>query len=112
VEQFRSQGVAIETVIALGGIPQRSEFAMQTAADVLAMPIRVVAAEQACALGAAMLASVAAGLSPDVGRAQKKMGGGFRRTYRPDPARARLYDGLYAKYKALGAALEQPLRGM
>lgn len=112
VEQFRSQGVPIETVIALGGIPQKSPFAMQTAADVLAMPIRVVAAEQACALGAAMLAAVAAGLYPDVRRAQKGMGGGFSRTYQPDPARVKLYDGLYAKYKELGAALERPLRGL
>jgi len=112
VEQFRSQGVPIETVIALGGISQKSPFAMQTAADVLSMPIRVVAAEQACALGAAMLAAVAAGVYPDVLHAQKRMGGGFSRTYEPDPARVGLYDGLYARYKALGAVLEQPLRGL
>ncbi len=37
---------------------------MQVTADVMGMPIRVVASDQACALGAGMLAAVAAGIYP------------------------------------------------
>jgi L-ribulokinase len=51
VDQFRKEGVAIDSVIALGGIARKSPFVMQLTADVLGMPIRVVASDQACALG-------------------------------------------------------------
>ena len=51
VEQFRKEGVPINAVIAQGGIARKSPFVMQVTADVLGMPIRVVASDQACALG-------------------------------------------------------------
>ena len=60
VEQFRKEGVPINAVIAQGGIARKSPFVMQVTADILGMPIRVVASDQACALGAGMLAAAAA----------------------------------------------------
>jgi L-ribulokinase len=74
------------------------------------VPIQVVASEQACALGAAMFAAVAAGLYPSVTSAQEKIGSGFSRTFTPDRERARAYEGLYRKYLQLGRALEPLLR--
>ena len=74
------------------------------------MLIQVVASEQACALGAAMFAAVAAGLYAGVTEAQQKIGSGFSRTFTPDPGRAGLYQGLYRKYLELGRALEPLLR--
>ncbi len=106
VEQFRKEGVTIGSVIALGGIARRSPFVMQITADVLGMPIKVVASEQACALGAGMFAAVAAGIYPSVTEAQKRMGSGFDMTFTPDRKRAAVYDGLYRKYLALGDSLE------
>lgn len=110
LERFQREGVRAERVVALGGIAQKSPFVMQVTADVLNVPIQVVASEQACALGAAMFAAVAAGLYPRVTEAQERIGSGFSRTYTPDPQRARAYQGLYKRYLALGRALEPLLR--
>jgi len=110
VERFRAEGVVIEDVVALGGIAQKSPFVMQVTADVLNMPIKVATSEQTCALGAAMFAAVAAGIYDSVADAQVKMGSGFSRTYTPDPANAKVYDGLYKKYLQLGRTLEQQLQ--
>ncbi len=63
------------------------------------MPIKVAASDQTCALGSAMAASVVAGIHPDIAAAQKAMGGGFEREYKPDPVRAKKYEMLYNKYK-------------
>jgi L-ribulokinase len=110
VERFREQGVAIEDVVALGGIAQKSPFVMQVNADVLNMPIKVATSEQTCALGAAMFAAVAAGIYDTVAAAQAKMGSGFSRTFAPNPANAAVYDRHYGKYLQLGRTLEQQLR--
>ena len=110
VERFRDEGVAIKEVVALGGIAQKSPFVMQITSDVLNMPIKVATSEQTCALGAAMFAAVAAGIYDSVAAAQGKMGSGFSRTYTPNDANARVYDGLYKKYLKLGQTLEQQLR--
>jgi L-ribulokinase len=109
-ERFEREGVRAQRVVALGGIAQKSPFVMQITADVMNVPIQVVASEQACALGAAMFAAAAAGLYPTVTEAQDKIGSGFSRTFTPDPERARAYDELYRKYLQLGKALEPLLR--
>ena len=112
VDQFRKERVKIGSVIALGGIARKSPFVMQVTADILGMPIRVVASEQTCALGAGMLAAVAAGIYPTVPEAQKRMGSGFDMVFTPDRKRAAAYSRLYAKYLALGKALEGLLKAL
>ena len=54
-----------------------------------------------------MAASVMAGIHKDFESAQKAMGGGFEKEYKPDPARAEKYDELYLKYKKLGSICEK-----
>lgn len=110
VERFHEEGVDIKEVVASGGIPKKSPFVMQVMSDVLNVPVKVSNADQSGALGAAMFASVAAGLYGDVGEAQKKMGGGFLKTYKPDRKNAAVYEKLYERYKAVGSALEDQLR--
>jgi L-ribulokinase len=110
VEQFRKEGVKISQVIALGGIAKKSPFVMQVTCDVLGMPIRVAASDQTCALGAGMFGAVAAGLYRTVEEAQKKMGSGFDRTFKPDRRRAAVYGRLYGKYAEAGTQLESLLR--
>jgi L-ribulokinase len=110
MERFEREGVRAERVVALGGIAQKSPFVMQVTADVMNVPIQVVASEQACALGAAMFAAAAAGLYASVTEAQERIGSGFSRTFTPEPESARRYQGLYQKYLALGRALEPLLR--
>ncbi|MCV9385087.1 ribulokinase [Reichenbachiella ulvae] len=106
-ERFEDEGVAIKGVIALGGVAKKSTFVMQTLSDVLQMPIKVGKSDQTCALGAAMFAATAAGRFEKVEDAMKQMGGGFDKTYEPNPARAEVYNALYKKYCELGEAVEK-----
>jgi L-ribulokinase len=106
VDRFVREGVRIDGVIALGGVAKKSPFVMQIVADVLNMPIKVARSEQACALGSAMAAAVVAGIYSTTAEAQKKMGGGFEKTYTPNPENAAKYQALYAKYLKLGELIE------
>lgn len=105
-DRFTDEGVPIEGVIALGGIPKKSSFVMQVLADVMNRPILVTRSEQACALGAAMFAAVAAELYPSVEDAQKAMSSGFEQEYHPVEENAKKYQILYEKYKTLGHIIE------
>ncbi|OUN58458.1 ribulokinase [Alistipes sp. An66] len=101
-ERFREEGVLIDEVIAIGGIARKSPFVMQTMADIAGMKIRVLDSDQACALGAAMFASVVSGVHPDIATAQQVMKPGFSAEYTPDPQRQAIYDKLYARYQSFG----------
>ncbi|WP_128548603.1 ribulokinase [Larkinella soli] len=106
VERFLSENVPIRKVIAIGGVAKKSPFVMQTLADVLNMPIQIATSEQACALGAAMCAAVAAGVHPSMEAAQAAMGSGFETTYQPRPEVVPVYARLYQQYLKLGRFLE------
>ncbi|MFN8207651.1 MAG: ribulokinase [Bacteroidales bacterium] len=106
-ERFIAEGVRIDGVIALGGVAKKSSFVMQTVCNVLNKPILVARSEQACALGTAMAASVAAGIHPGIPEAQVKMGNGFEMEYTPERDKAAIYDELYADYCRLGAFVEE-----
>ena len=62
--------------------------------------------KQACALGAAMAASVAAGVYNDLGQAQKKMGRGFEKEYYPIADNVEKYKSIYQQYKKFGELVE------
>jgi L-ribulokinase len=109
-DRFISEGVRIEGVIAVGGVAKKNPFVMQIVADILNMPIKVASSDQTCALGAAMAASVVAGVHKNISEAQKAMGGGFENEYRPNPVRARKYEALFIKYKKLGSLIEKELQ--
>lgn len=105
-DRFISEGIRIDGVIALGGVAKKSPFVMQIVADVLNMPIKVARSEQACALGSAMAASVAAGIYPTTAEAQEKMGGGIETEYHPMPENVVKYANLYEQYVKLGRFVE------
>jgi L-ribulokinase len=102
VERFNTEGVKIERVVAIGGVAKKSPYVMQTLANVLQMPIKVVKSEQACALGAAMCAATAAGIYPTLEAAQAAMSSGFDAEYLPDKTTAVVYEKLYQKYCRMG----------
>jgi L-ribulokinase len=54
-----------------------------------------------------MFAAVVAGLYPDIPAAQKALGTPVEKTYVPNPERAKVYDGLYERYKTLGSFAER-----
>ena len=105
-DRFMDEGVRIDGVIALGGVAKKSPFVMQVVADVLNMPIKVARSEQACALGSAMAAAVAAGVYANTADAQKKMGSGIETEYPPIPENVEKYKILYEKYKKFGKFIE------
>lgn len=103
---FREQGVAIESIVGVGGVARKSPLVMQILADVLNMPIEIPANNQTVALGAAMFAAVAAGLYPDIPSAQHAIGSPIDKTYIPNPEMVNVYDRIYRRYKQLGAFVE------
>lgn len=107
IDRFRSEGVRIDGVIALGGVAKKSGFVMQIVTDVLDMPVAVVRSEQTCALGSAMAASVVAGVHENFNEAQKAMGSGFEKEYSPRPEYVAIYKELYKKYLELAECVEK-----
>ncbi len=100
---FIEQGIPIKDVIAIGGVANQSPLVMQTLANVLNMPIKVAAAEQACALGSAMMAAVVGGLYATVAEAQQTMAGGIEKIYHPQAEVVESYRYLFNRYKRLGS---------
>ncbi len=106
-DRFIENNIKIEEVIGIGGISQKSPFVMQVLSDVLGVPIKVVKSSQACALGAAMFASVAAGVHPTIEHAQQVMGQGFEYEYKPNMENHAQYMKMYEKYRHLGKHIEE-----
>ena len=106
VERFQSEGVPIRQLIGIGGVSKKSPFVMQTLANVLNMPIKIVQSEQACALGAAVCAATAAGIYPDMSTAQAAMASGYDAEFQPQAEKVGVYEKLYGQYVALGEFVE------
>lgn len=107
VERFEDEGIHIDGIIGLGGVAKKSQYIMQTLANVLNMPIKIARSDQVCARGAAMFAATAAGLFENVNDAKNVMGNGFDKTYEPDVDKARVYQNLYSQYKSFGNFIEK-----
>ena len=110
IERFREEGVPIEGIIGIGGVARKSTLMMQTIADVLDMPIHVPSNDQSVALGAAMFASVVAGLYPDIPSAQSSLCSPIEKIYKPIAANVKMYNELYKRYRVLGSFEENENR--
>jgi len=102
-ERFEDEGIAINSVVTIGGISKKSDFVMQVCADVWNCQIDVLESDQSCALGAAILSAVAAGAYNTVGEAQAVMASPVCRQYQPDPENVAIYNRLYQSYEKLGS---------
>ena len=101
-DSFVAKGIKIDSVIAVGGIAQKSPYIMQLLADVIKRPIMVSKSEQSCAMGAAIYAAVAANIYSSILEAEQYMCDGFVSTYSPNSKNFAKYDLLYQKYLNLG----------
>jgi L-ribulokinase len=101
IEAFTNKGVAIDELYACGGLARKMPLLLQIYSDVTGRPIRVAASEQACALGAAIHAAVAAGAYPNIHAAAQRMVRPSQRVYRPNQRHRSVYDQLYAEYTRL-----------
>jgi L-ribulokinase len=105
VDAFRDAGVAVDEIVACGGLPRKSSLLMQIYADVTGLPIRLAASDQTSALGSAMFAAVAAGGRAggydSIVEAAGQMAHLSDVLYRPEPAHRATYDALYRHYVRL-----------
>lgn len=111
LECYEQGNVKVDKIVAIGGVARKSHIGMQILADVTGRDIHVTSDDQAPAIGAAVFASVAAGLYPDVPSAQQALCAPVGRVHVPDAKRKAVYDTLYARYLTLGAWEEQERRG-
>jgi L-ribulokinase len=101
VDSFERAGVAVERIVACGGLPERNRLLMQIYADVTGLEIAVAASAQAPALGSAMFGAVAAGAYDSIRDASRHMAHLSETTYEPNPAHRDTYDALYREYVRL-----------
>lgn len=106
MERFIENKIEIKEVIAIGGISLKSPLVMQILSDVIGVPIKVIKSQQACALGAAMFASVVCGIYKNIEEAQQNMGQGFAFEYYPNMDNHAYYSKVYKKYLSLGKFTE------
>lgn len=105
IEAFEENGVAVNEIVATGGLPGRNKLLMQIYADVTGREFKVAGTEQAGALGSAMFGAVAAGAVrggyDTITEAARKMARLKDVVYTPIPANRAVYDRLYAEYVTL-----------
>ena len=105
IEAFDSNAVAVNEIVACGGLPERNKLLMQIYADVTGREIRVAGTTQSGAFGSAMFAAVAAGKEAGgydtIFEAVRSMAHLRDIVYRPNPARKAVYDQLFAEYLTL-----------
>ena len=101
IDRIREYGVPVERVVCSGGIAEKNAMLMQIYADVTGCEMRVARSSQACALGAAIGASVVGGGHPDFAVAQAAMTGLKEISYRPIPENQTVYEKLFGLYRQL-----------
>jgi xylulokinase len=108
VDRFAALGLGGGEIRVVGG-GGRSRTWMQIKADATGRPVRAVEVGEATALGAAMLAAVAAGTFGDLTEAVGHCVRVAAEPYLPDPGTASVYQDAYAEYRALFDGVEGAL---
>jgi L-ribulokinase len=105
VEAFEKSGVAIDRIVACGGLPERNRLLMQIYADVTGREFRIAASQQTPALGSAMFGAVAAGKAQggydSITEASASMARLRSDTYRVNDENHAVYDELFVEYLRL-----------
>lgn len=102
---LRAAGIPVTELRAVGG-GARSPLWLQLKADLLGLPIRMPAVSDAAALGAALLAGVAAGLYRDPAEAVEAAVR-VEATHTPDTGAAAAYEPFHALYRRLYPAVRE-----
>ncbi|MGH2859305.1 MAG: ribulokinase [Solirubrobacteraceae bacterium] len=101
MDNFEEHGLALDRIVACGGIAERSPLMMQLLADTSGREVAVPEVREIPARGAALFGAVAAGVYPDIGAAIEATRPERVRTYRPDLDAKRTYDRIYEIYRTL-----------
>ncbi|EJZ87735.1 L-ribulokinase [Schaalia turicensis ACS-279-V-Col4] len=100
LEAFEECGIAIERIIACGGLSKKSPLLMQILADVTGREIEVSASANTPALGAALHGALAAGLIEDWDRAAALVSAPSR-IYTPDTEAVAAYERLRQSWRSV-----------
>ena len=101
LENFINHGLAIDRIVASGGIAEKNEMLVQIYADVLGRPITVSDAKMSASRGSAMYAAVAGGAYTDIHEAVRALAVTTGKTYLPIEENVKRYERLYAEYQRL-----------
>ncbi len=101
IENFEQHGLALDQIVACGGIAEKSPLMMQLLADTSGLRVSVPASSQIPARGAALFGALAAGAFADIAGAIAATRPQTARSYDPDPGAKAIYDEVYAIYRAL-----------
>jgi L-ribulokinase len=101
MDNFTEHGMALEQIVACGGIAEKSPLTMQLIADTSGRAVHVPASSEIPARGAALFGAVAAGAFPDIASAIAATRPPIARTYTPDAAAQPVYERVYAIYRSL-----------
>jgi L-ribulokinase len=116
IDNFTQHGIALDEIVACGGIAQRSPLTMQLIADISGLPVTVPASGEVPARGAALFGAVAAGVFDEIGAAVRAAAPPAAHTYLPDGGAFKTYDRVYAIYRelyeTLGSSRAQLLHGL
>jgi L-ribulokinase len=107
MDNFEEHGLECSTIVACGGIAERSPLMMQLLADTSGREVHVPEVKEMSARGAALFGAVAAGVFDDIAGAISATRPTSLRTYTPDPAAKQTYDGVYEIYRRLYELLGQ-----
>lgn len=104
-DTFAGHGLAIDRMVACGGIAERSELLMQLFADVTGCEVEVPDSTQVPARGAALFAAVAADEGGTrvgaIREAAVRLRPAAARVYKPTAAHRSAYEELFSLYRAL-----------
>lgn len=101
IEAFTVQGIDVKELVAAGGLPEKNALLAQIYADVTGRTLKLAGSAQAPALGAAIHATVAAGLYVDIQAASQAMGKLREEVVEPIAENQAVYDVLYDEYRKL-----------
>jgi xylulokinase len=104
VELLEELGVEVKEVRSTGGAA-RSQLWSQIKADVLQKTVLTVNTEETAALGAALLAGLAAGTFSSLEKAVQSMVS-IKERFSPSKGNKKIYDERYKKYVKLYSSLE------
>jgi L-ribulokinase len=98
VETIEQSGNRLDTIVAAGGLPSHAPWIIQAYADVFGREIITTRTTQGSAMGAAIVAAVAAGEFASVEAAQDTLVHYNDYRYQPDPVSSATYDRLYEQF--------------
>jgi L-ribulokinase len=101
VENFVEHGLALDQIVACGGVAIASPLLMQLFADISGLPVHIPDSSEVPARGAAMFGAVAGGAFADIAGAVASARPATAHTYTPNADAKRVYDRVYDVYRGL-----------